>query len=117
MAAVKHDVFQAIADPTRREVLRLLAKDELAISEIASHFPISRTAIAKHLHILSEANLVSGKKVGREKIYHLHPEPLKEVKQWISYYEQFWNNKLSILKHVVEHDKEDRFKDSKTGHE
>lgn len=102
MTAAKYDVFQAIADPTRREVLRLLANNELAISEITSHFPISRTAIAKHLHILSESNLVSGKKVGREKIYQLQPEPLTEVKQWLSYYEQFWNNKLSILKHVLE---------------
>jgi DNA-binding transcriptional ArsR family regulator len=106
LTAAKHDVFQAIADPTRREVLRLLTKNELAISEITSHFPISRTAIAKHLHILSEANLVSGRKVGREKIYQLHAEPLTEVKQWLSYYEQFWNNKLSILKHVVENDNE-----------
>lgn len=104
MGAAKHDVFQAIADPTRREVLRLLANNELAISDITSHFTISRTAIAKHLHILSEANLVSGKKVGREKIYQLQPEPLTEVKHWLSFYEQFWNNKLSILKHVVEND-------------
>jgi DNA-binding transcriptional ArsR family regulator len=104
VTAVKHDVFQAIADPTRRKVLGLLANKDLAISEITSHFPISRTAVAKHLHILSEANLVSGKKVGREKIYQLHPEPLTEVKQWLSYYEQFWDNKLSILKHIVEND-------------
>ncbi|MFD1738042.1 ArsR/SmtB family transcription factor [Bacillus salitolerans] len=117
MEAAKHDVFQAIADPTRREVLRLLANDKLAISEITAHFPISRTAIAKHLHVLSEANLVYGKKVGREKIYQLQPEPLTEVKQWLSYYEQFWNNKLSILKHVVENDDEHRFKDMKTDRE
>ncbi|MBU9721715.1 MULTISPECIES: ArsR/SmtB family transcription factor [Bacillaceae] len=116
MTAAKHDVFQAIADPTRREVLRLLANNDLAISEITSHFSISRTAVAKHLHILSEANLVSGKKVGREKIYHLQPEPLTEVKQWLAYYEQFWNNKLSILKHVVENDNEGRFEDRKTDH-
>ena len=62
MAAATHDFFQAIADPTRREVLRLLARNELAISEITTHFSIIRTAIAKHLHILSESNLVSGKK-------------------------------------------------------
>lgn len=104
MNAVKHDVFQAIADPTRRDVLRLLAHKELPISEITSHFPISRTAVAKHLHILSEAKLVSGRKVGREKIYQLHPEPLKELKDWLAYYEQFWSNKLSILKHVVENE-------------
>ena len=106
MTTAKHDVFQAIADPTRREVLRLLANKELPISEITSHFPISRTAVTKHLHILSEAKLISGKKVGREKIYQLQPEPLAEVKQWLSYYEQFWNNKLSILKHIVENDGE-----------
>lgn len=104
MTAAKHDVFQAIADPTRREVLLLLSEKELAISEITSHFPISRTAIAKHLRILSEAKLVSGKKVGREKIYQLQPEPFTEVQQWLSYFEQFWDNKLSMLKHVVEND-------------
>lgn len=114
MTAAKHDVFQAIADPTRRAVLRLLADKELAISEITSHFSISRTAIAKHLNILSEVKLVSGKKVGREKIYQLHPEPLTEVKQWLSYYEQFWNNKLSILKYVVENDDENRMNGEKT---
>jgi DNA-binding transcriptional ArsR family regulator len=109
-SAEKHDVFQAIADPTRREVLRLLAEKELPISEITSHFPMSRTAIAKHLHILSEAELVSGRKVGRKKLYRLQPEPLAELKQWLSFYEQFWNNKLSMLKHVVENDGESRLK-------
>ncbi|WP_144512541.1 helix-turn-helix transcriptional regulator [Bacillus sp. FJAT-22090] len=103
-SAHKHDVFQAIADPTRREVLKLLADKELPISEITSHFSMSRTAIAKHLHILSEAELVLGQKVGREKRYRLQPESLKELKEWLSYYEQFWNNKLSILKHMVENE-------------
>lgn len=96
-SAVKHDIFQAIADPTRRKVLELLSEKELPISEITSHFSISRTAIVKHLHILSEADLVHGQKKGREKVYHLQPEPLKEIKDWLSYYEQFWTNKLSIL--------------------
>jgi len=101
-AARKHDVFQAIADPTRREVLRLLAKEEMPISDIASHFPISRTAVAKHLRVLAEAKLVSAQKAGREKIYRLHPEPLTEVREWLAYYEQFWENKLSMLKHLAE---------------
>ncbi|PEY42469.1 transcriptional regulator [Bacillus cereus] len=103
-SAAKYDVFQAIADPTRREVLRLLTEKELPISKITDHFPMSRTAVAKHLHILSEAKLVSGRKVGREKIYRLHPEPLAELQEWLSYYEQFWNNKLSMLKYVVENE-------------
>lgn len=103
MAAVhKHDVFKAIADPTRREILRLLSEKDLPISEITAHFPMSRTAVAKHLHILAEANLVRGQKVGREKRFRLHPEPLAELQEWLAYYEQFWRNKLSMLKHVVE---------------
>ncbi|AJS58844.1 ArsR/SmtB family transcription factor [Paenibacillus sp. IHBB 10380] len=101
-STAKRDVFQALADPTRREVLRLLAEKELPISEITSHFSMSRTAVAKHLHILSEAELVRGRKIGREKIYWLKPEPLTELKQWLSFYEQFWTNKCSTLKHVVE---------------
>ncbi|WP_088070902.1 ArsR/SmtB family transcription factor [Gottfriedia luciferensis] len=101
-SAQKYDVFQAIADPTRREVLKLLANQELPISEITNKFPISRTAIAKHLHILSEAELISGRKVGREKRYKLQPEAFLEIKDWLSYYEQFWANKLSILQHLVE---------------
>ncbi|WP_407544995.1 ArsR/SmtB family transcription factor [Priestia sp. HNGD-A6] len=105
-SAAKHDIFQAIADPTRRKVLELLSEKELPISEITSHFSISRTAVVKHLHILSEADLVHGQKKGREKVYHLQPEPLKEIKDWLSYYEQFWTNKLSILQHVVERDEE-----------
>ena len=100
----KYDVFQAIADPTRRAVLQLLTKEELPISKITAHFPMSRTAIAKHLHILSEAKLVTGRKEGREKLYRLEPEPLEELQHWLSYYQQFWNNKLSKLKHVVEND-------------
>jgi DNA-binding transcriptional ArsR family regulator len=113
-SAETYDVFQAIADPTRREVLRILAEKELPISKITSHFTMSRTAVAKHLHILSEAKLVSGRKVGREKLYQLQPEPLEELKQWLSYYEQFWNNKLSILKHLVENDGESAIQVIKT---
>ncbi|GKU81839.1 helix-turn-helix transcriptional regulator [Niallia sp. NCCP-28] len=102
--AKKHDVYQAIADPTRRKVMELLAKQDLAITDIAKQFPISRTAIVKHLHILSEAKLVTSQKNGREKLYTLSPEPLADIKEWISYYERFWGNKLSMLKHLVESD-------------
>lgn len=103
-AVKKVDVFQAIADPTRRDVLRLLANKEKSIAEISSHYDMSRTAIVKHLNVLTEAGLVHGQKLGREKVYYLQPEPLTEVKQWLDYYEQFWNNKLSRLKFLVEND-------------
>jgi DNA-binding transcriptional ArsR family regulator len=102
-AAAKHDVFQAIADPNRREIIKLLAdKEELSIASISNHLPISRTAVNKHLHVLSEAGLVERRKVGRETRYKLQPAPLLEVKQWLSYYEQFWDNKMAMLKHYVE---------------
>ncbi|MEK8128058.1 metalloregulator ArsR/SmtB family transcription factor [Paenibacillus filicis] len=98
----KHDVFQAIADPTRRKLLRLLGDRELPVTAISSHFPMTRTAVSKHLRILSDAGLVSEQKVGREKRYKLQPEPLLELKRWLAYYDRFWDNRLAVLKHLVE---------------
>lgn len=98
----QYDVFQAIADPTRRKMLKLLANKELPVTTISSHFPMSRTAVSKHLKILSSSELVSAVKVGREVRYKLQPERLLELKEWLSFYEQFWDNKMSMLKHLVE---------------
>ncbi|OGO78764.1 MAG: transcriptional regulator [Clostridiales bacterium GWB2_37_7] len=103
--STKHDVFQAIADPTRRELLCMLAENEMPVTVISSHFPMSRTAVSKHLRILLEAGLVTEKKVGRETRYRLQPEGLKELKHWLAYYERFWDNKLAALKSFVESDK------------
>lgn len=100
----KYDVFQAIADPTRREVLYLLSKKNQSIAEISSHFDMTRTAVVKHLTVLTEAGLVRGEKSGREKIYSLQSEPLEELKDWLAYFEQFWHNKLTKLKFIVEND-------------
>lgn len=104
----KPDVFQAIADPTRRRLLRLLDNQELPVNAITGHFTISRTAVSKHLHILADAGLVRERKVGRERRYRLDPEPLLELKRWLAYYERYWENKLSALKHYVESDADDR---------
>lgn len=104
----KVDVFQAIADPTRRSLLRLLVDQEMAVTSISSHFPMSRTAVSKHLRILAEAGLVHERKVGRETRYRLQPEPLQELKQWLSFYERFWDNKLSALAHYVENSVSDK---------
>ena len=101
----QYDVFQAIADPTRRRLLQLLAGEELSISTISSHFTMSRTAVTKHLHVLESAGLVVGRKIGREKLYCLEAKPLQKLQTWLTFYEQFWDNKLSILKDVVESDR------------
>lgn len=100
----KHDVFQAIADPTRRKLLKLLSEEEMAVNLICRHFPISRTAVSKHLRVLAAAGLVNERKVGRETRYKLEPEPLHEIKDWLKYFELFWENKLTALKRYVESD-------------
>jgi DNA-binding transcriptional ArsR family regulator len=104
--APKPDVFQAIADPTRRSLLRLLVDQEMPVTAITGHFPMTRTAVSKHLRILSDAGLVKGRKVGRETRYRLQPEPLLELKKWLAYYERFWENKLAALQRYVEFDEE-----------
>lgn len=103
-AEQQYDVFQAISDPSRRKILRLLADEELPVTMISRHFPMSRTAVSKHLKILSSANLVSMEKVGREVKCKLQTEALLELKEWLSFYEQFWDNKVSMLRHLVEND-------------
>lgn len=102
--AVKHDVFQAIADPTRRKLLRLLGDGEMAVTVISGHFPMSRTAVSKHLRILADAGLVKERKVGRETRYRFEPEPLLELKRWLAYYDRYWDNKMALLKQYVEAD-------------
>ncbi|MDF2678829.1 MAG: ArsR family transcriptional regulator [Brevibacillus sp.] len=101
-SAAKHDVFQAIADPTRRQLLHLLVEQEMSVTTISGHFPMSRTAVSKHLRVLSEAGLVKEQKVGRETRYRMLPEPLMELRDWLSYYERFWENKMQALKRFVE---------------
>jgi DNA-binding transcriptional ArsR family regulator len=100
--ALKHDVFQAIADPTRRQLLTLLADQDLPIAAISRRFPITRTAVNKHLHVLADAGLVSSKRVGRETRYKLQPEPLAEVKEWLSFFDVYWDEKLDALQKFVE---------------
>ncbi|WP_172371981.1 ArsR/SmtB family transcription factor [Sporosarcina jiandibaonis] len=100
----KYDVFQAIADPTRRKLLELLAKEQLSIATLSSHFTMSRTAVTKHLGILESAGLVGSQKAGREKLYRLEVKPLQSLKQWLEFYEQYWDDKLEKLKFNVEED-------------
>ena len=102
--STKHDVFQAIADPTRRQILKILAEQEMPVTKIAGHFPMSRTAVSKHLRVLSEAGLVTERKEGREKRYRLRSEPLLELREWLSYFERFWEDRLARLKDMVESD-------------
>ena len=91
------DVFHAIADPTRRALLDLVAESEQPVKILAQTFSMSRPAISQHLRILKQAGLVIERKVGREHLYSLRAEPLHEVSDWVQHYEQFWRNRLELL--------------------
>jgi DNA-binding transcriptional ArsR family regulator len=94
---MRRDVFQAIADPTRREIISMLAQNPQNINTIADRFPTSRVAISKHLKILAECGLVIVQQQGRERICEAQPEKLREVADWVEQYRQFWNEKLDSL--------------------
>ena len=97
------DVYSAVADPTRRQLLKLLAEaDEMSLHELTGRFTIGRTAVSKHLAILKEAGLVSDRKVGRETRYRLDATPLREMQDWVSSYERCWTDSLGRLKSFLE---------------
>src|SRR5580704_8825930 len=98
------DVFYAVADPTRRALLDLLAQGEEPVNSLAERFAISRPAISQHLAILLRTRLVRARRVGRQRRYRLQPQPLEEIYDWIALYERFWTNKLSALsEHLRKH--------------
>ncbi|HEY9707180.1 MAG TPA: metalloregulator ArsR/SmtB family transcription factor [Oculatellaceae cyanobacterium] len=100
--AASADIFQAIADPTRRALLDRLRDGEQAVKQLAEPFEMSMPAISQHLQVLCEAGLVEVRKVGRQRLYRLNPEPLKEVSEWVNPYEQFWQEKLDALGKYLE---------------
>ncbi|MEN7551076.1 metalloregulator ArsR/SmtB family transcription factor [Rapidithrix thailandica] len=93
----RRDVFQAIADPTRREIMGLLVHNTLTLNGIVEHFEVSRPAISKHIKILEECGLVMIEQQGRERYCTAKPQKLKEVFDWIDQYKVFWNQKLDAL--------------------
>lgn len=99
------DVFQVIADPTRRALLDRLRYGEQPVKELAEPFEMSLPAISQHLQILCEAGLVTMRKAGRQRLYKLNPEPLRQVLDWIAHYEQFWQKKLDALSSYLEEEK------------
>lgn len=99
---MRRDVFQAIADPTRREIMYLLSTKNLTMNKIAENFKISRPAVSKHIKILSECRLVEISQEGRERYCKANSEPLKEVFNWVKYFDKFWDKKLNSLKNYVE---------------
>ena len=90
----RRDVFQAIADPTRRQIINLIAQQSMNLNAIADNFEITRPAISNHIRILHECGIISISQVGRERYCKIQPENLKEVSDWIGQFQQLWEMKL-----------------------
>ncbi len=104
MTGPEHMGFRALADPTRRDILRLLATNDMTIAEVAENFDMTRAAVKKHLSILNEGDLISVQVVGRSRLNALNPDGLRRVFDWFSYFDAFWDDRLSTLKSEIEKD-------------
>lgn len=102
---LRRDVFQAIADPTRRAIIGLLSEAPQNLNAVAGHFEISRPAISRHMRILKECGLVSIKKKGRESYCRANLKAISEVAAWAAQYRKFWDQKLDTLENLLETDR------------
>ena len=98
------DSFTAIAEPTRRRIIALLADQDRTVNEIADAFDLTRPAISKHLRVLRETGLVIEKKAGRQHVQSFNGDGLAPLSDWVRTYEGFWDRKLAKLKSMVEED-------------
>ena len=98
---MRRDVFQAIADPTRRAILSLIALKAMTPNALAEHFETSRQAVSNHIKILAECQLVKQENSGREIYYHFNPEKMKEIADFIEPFRQMWDTKFNQLDNVL----------------
>ena len=94
---MRRDIFQAIADPTRRAIITLLALQAMTPNALAEHFNTSRQAVSKHIKILAECEVVTQKQTGREIYYHFNAIKMKEVDEWIAAFRQQWDDRFNQL--------------------
>lgn len=113
-AVMKRDVFQAIADPTRRAIIALVAMQAMTPNAIAEHFETTRQAVSKHLRILTECELVTQEQKGREIYYSLQIEKMQEIDRWLEQYRKIWESRykqLDVLLAELKHaQKEERIR-------
>src|SRR6478735_7619092 len=96
------DVFAALANPVRREILMQLRRGPRAVSDLARGFAVGRPAVSEHLQVLRKARLVREEPRGRERYYHLDPRPLTEVEEWIEGFAQYWKKRLLALEELLD---------------
>jgi DNA-binding transcriptional ArsR family regulator len=105
---MRRDVFQAIADPNRRAILALLAKQRLTLNGVADNFRISRPAVSRHIKILAECGLVYVSQQGRERYCEVRLDKLREVSDWVEQYRQLWEQKFDRLDDILEEMKKEK---------
>ena len=98
---MRRDVFQAIADPVRREIIELVAQEPLTVNKVAEHFDISRPAVSKHLKILNECGLIAINKKGRERFCQIQPKQLIPAFLWVDQYRKLWEEKLDSFEEYL----------------
>ena len=98
---MRRDVFQAIADPTRRQIIGMIAKKPLNLNAVAEQFEVSRPAISKHIKILTECGLITIHQKGRERYCEAKLKKLNEVSDWVEQYRQFWTARLDALENYL----------------
>lgn len=108
MMNLRRDVFQAIADPTRRAILLLVASQSMTAGAIASNFDTARPTVSKHLQILTECELLKSEQQGREVIYHLDAGKMKEIADFIEPFRKLWDDRFNKLEAVMKNYKSDK---------
>jgi DNA-binding transcriptional ArsR family regulator len=98
---MRRDIFQALADPTRRNILSLLASKAMTPNDIADHFDTSRQAVSKHLQILAECQAIDQRRTGREIYYYFNPKKMKEIDQWLDPFRELWEDRLDQLDQIL----------------
>ncbi len=96
-----NETFAALADPTRRAILDLLANQELSVGEVVDHFDIAQSGISRHLNVLEDARLIRRRREGQRRVCSLNPQSLSEVDAWIEPYRRHWSDALSRLERTV----------------
>jgi DNA-binding transcriptional ArsR family regulator len=105
---LRRDVFQAIADPTRRAILLLVAAQSMSAGAIASNFDTARPTVSKHLQILTECELLEQEQNGREIYYHLHPEKMEEIDEFVEQFRKIWETRFNQLDDLLSKMKEQK---------
>lgn len=95
-------VFRALSDPTRRDILMMLAQQDMTIAEVSENFDMTRAAVKKHLTVLQEGDLISVRTRGRSRVNHLEPQALRSAAEWLDHFRRFWDDRFTALDQAIE---------------